>query len=145
MTPLLPLQWREWRQDDVTEVNYVISSWVRSYSEAPEFKGIARAVFFDIYEPVVKRLLARSTVAIAWTPDLPDTVLGYLVIEGDNVVHYVHTKRRFRRTGIARWMTKDIVSMPATFTHSPTPIAARLCGPTWKHDPTRRPFEGTAL
>jgi len=137
----LDLHWREMRDGDR---NYVLSSWLRSYAEAPEFRSVARPVFFAIYEPVVKRMLERSTVAIAHDPELPDdSVLGFLVVEGESLVHYVHTKRRFRRMGIARWMTKDIASMAATFTHSPTPIAARLCGPTWTHDPKRRPFEGT--
>lgn len=140
MTPPLDLHWREMRGDDR---NYVISSWLRSYAEGPEFRSVARRVFFAVYEPIVKRLLGRSTVAIAYDPELPDSILGYLVIEGDSLVHYVHTKRRFRRAGIARWMTKDIAAMPATFTHSPTPIAARLCGSAWTYDPTRRPFEGT--
>lgn len=140
MTAALDLQWREMREDDR---NYVLSSWLRSYAEGPEFRGIARGVFFALYEPVVKRLLERSTVAIAWTPELPDTVLGYLAIEGDDVVHYVCTKRRFRRCGIGRWMTRELANLPATFTHAPTPVASRLCGAAWTYDPMRR-FEKKA-
>lgn len=131
----LDLEWRPMRDEDR---NYVLSSWLRSYAEAPEFRSLARGVFFAIYEPVVKALLERSTVAIAFFPDLPDTVVGFLVIEDESVVHYVHTKRRFRRLGVARWMTRELQPFRAVFTHSPTPVASRLCGPEWIYEPLRR-------
>lgn len=140
MTESLDLQWREMRDEDR---NYVLSSWLRSYAEGPEFRSIARGVYFELYEPVVKRLLERSTVAIAWDPALPHTVLGYLVVEGDSVIHYVCVKRRFRRCGIGRWMTRDLAKLPATFTHAATLAASRLCGSEWTYDPMRR-FEKKA-
>lgn len=139
----LPLEWRPFRADDETERNYVLSSWLRSYAESSEFRHLARGVFFAIYEPIVKAILARSTVAIAFTPELPNTVVGFLVTEGDDVVHYVHTKRRFRRMGVARWMTREFSALPAVFTHHPSTIASRLCGPSWTLDPMRR-FEKKA-
>lgn len=143
MTESLDLQWREFRRDDEQEYNYVLSSWLRSYGECPEFRSMARGVYFALYEPVVKRLLERSTVAVAWTCDLPHTVLGWLAVEGDDVVHYICTKRRFRRCGIGRWMTRDLASVPATFTHAPTLAGSRLVGPEWRYDPMRR-FERKA-
>lgn len=139
----LDLQWRPLNADDEQERNYVLSSWLRSYAEGPEFRTVARRVFFELYEPVVKAILARSTVSIAYTPDLPNTVVGFLVTEGDDTVHYVHTKKRFRRLGVARWMTRDLAALSAVFTHHPTPIASRLCGPAWILDPMRR-FEKRA-
>lgn len=132
------LQWRALNRTDGQECNYVRSSWLRSYAEGPEFRSMPRAVFFALYRPVVERLLALSTVIVAFREDLPDTVIGFLVTEGDDVVHYVHTKRRFRNCGVGRWMTRDLAKLPATFTHHPTPFASRLCGPEWKLDPLRR-------
>lgn len=140
VTTLLDLQWREMREDDR---NYVLSSWLCSYAEAPEFRRLARGVYFKLYEPVVKDLLARSTVAIAWTPELPDSILGWLAVEGDDLVHYWLTKPRFRKLGVARWMIRDLAELPAVFTHSPTPVASRLIGPAWTYDPMRR-FEKRA-
>lgn len=143
MTDNLDLQWREFNRGDEQEYNYVLSSWLRSYAEGPEFNSIPRGVYFAIYEPVVKRLLERSTVAVAWTPDLPNSVIGYLVTEGDDTIHYMCTKRRFRRCGVGRWMTRELSQLPATFTHRPTAIASRLCGPSWTFDGMRR-FERKA-
>lgn len=132
----LNLQWREMRDDDY---GYVCSSWLRSYRDhCPEFKRLARGVYIALYKPIVRRLLECATVAIAHDPDLPTTVLGFLVVEGDNVIHYVHTKERWRKLGVAKWMLRDFVDMPAIFTHQPSLIAMRLCGPTWKYDSMRR-------
>lgn len=131
----LELEWRPMREEDR---NYVLSSWLRSYAECPEFRHLARGVYFALYEPTVKAMIERSTVAIARTTDLPDTVIGFLVIEADTIVHYVHTKRRFRRLGVASWMVRELRPFRAAFTHSPTPVASRLCGPEWKYEPLRR-------
>lgn len=135
MKPELELSWRPMREEDR---NYVLSSWLRSYGEGPEFRHLARGVYFALYEPVVQRLVERSTVAIVWTPELADTVLGWLAVEGDNVVHYFLTKPRFRRFGIARWMTAELATLPAVFTHQPTAAASRLVGSAWTYDPMRR-------
>lgn len=140
MSDALDLQWREVREDDR---NYILSSWLRSYADCPEFCRHRRDVFFAIYEPVVKRLLARSTVAIAWDPTLPSTVLGWLAVEGEDVVHYWHTKRRFRRMGVATWMLRELRQLPALYTHQPTPVGSRLVGAEWSYEPMRR-FERKA-
>lgn len=136
----LGLQWRPMREEDR---NYILSAWLRSYAEGPEFCRLFRGTFFALYQPIVEDLLARSTVAVAYFPDLPDTVAGFLVVEGDSVLHYIHTRRRFRREGIGRWMTKDMARVHATYTHQPSAIALRLCGPDWTYDPMRR-FERRA-
>lgn len=141
MKPPLELRWREMRDEDR---NYVLSSWLRSYAKGPEFKGIASGVYFALYEPAVRAMLERSTVAIAWTPELPDTVVGWLAVEGEDVVHYFLTKPRFRRCGVGRWMTKDLIELPAVFTHAPTLAASRLIGNAWTLDPMRR-FERKAF
>jgi len=140
VTEALDLRWRAMRDEDR---NYVLSSWLRSYGEGSEFRHLARGVYFALYEPVVKRLLDRSTVAIAWTEDLPDSVLGWIAIEGDSTVHYVLVKPRWRKLGIGRWMTKDLAAMPATYTHAPTLAGSRLIGDAWIYEPMRR-FEKKA-
>lgn len=139
LSDLLDLQWRELRRDDRQECNYILSSWLRSYCRGcPEFRSIDLDTYYPLYTPVVKQLIARSTVAVCWDPSLPNTVLGYLVTEGDDTVHYVHTKPRFRRCGVARWMTRELAQLPAKFTHQPNAVALRLGGPQWSYDGKRR-------
>jgi GNAT superfamily N-acetyltransferase len=134
VTEALDLQWREMRDEDR---NYVLSSWLRSYADSSEFRHLARGVYFALYEPVVKQLLKRSTVAVAYTADLPDSILGWLAVEGD-IVHYALVKPRWRKLGIGRWMTQDLKDMPAVYTHAPTLAGSRLVGDAWTYQPMRR-------
>lgn len=142
MKATLSLDWRPFRPDDETERNYVLSSWKRSYGESPELKHLTRAAYFGMYGPVVERLLDASTIAIAVDEDLPDTIIGFMAVE-DGLLHYVHVKPRFRRMGVATWMLRELREMPITYTHHPSRIALRLCGPSWTFDDSRR-FEKVA-
>lgn len=122
--------------------NYVLSSWLRSYSEGPEFRSIARPVYFALYEPVVQRLISRSYVYVACLPDARDVVLGWAAIEKD-ALHYVLVKPRWRGNGIMRKLLADTAELPLTFTHIPPSRLESLIPPTWKFDPMRR-FERKA-
>lgn len=148
----LALELRGLREDDEHERNYVLSSWLLSYAETSrkrrtrdtqggEFQGLTRDAYFALYEPVVKRLIERSTIAIAWTESLPDSVLGWMAVEGDTL-HYVLVKPRWRKLGIASWMLRDLRPMPAMYTHM-APAAERLLGESWSFEPMRR-FEKRA-
>lgn len=117
--------------------NYVLSSWLRSYAELPEFRGLRRSVFFALYEPLVKAMVARSTVAVATLPDAQDVVLGWMAIEGDTL-HYVLVKPRWRKLGIARWLLSQVEGMPVVYTHAPPVWAGEKLPESWTYDPMRR-------
>lgn len=114
----LDLVWREMRED---ERNYVLSSWLRSYAgkgqDPRDYAEHAR--FYDDYAPVVRNLVTRSRIAVATLRDEPALMLGWVAIEGD-ALHYVVTKPRWRRMGVAKWMLSDFASMPVVFTHRTT-------------------------
>ncbi len=160
MTAPLALEWREMRDEDR---NYILSSWLRSYAEIStrrrridfvtrevedpggEFAGMNRSTFFGLYEPVVQALVARSLIAIAWTPELPDSVLGWMALEPSEpkAVHYLLVKPRWRKLGIATWMLKDLRGEAASYTHAPHVKTTRLLGSAWTHAPML-PFERKA-
>jgi GNAT superfamily N-acetyltransferase len=118
--------------------NYVLSSWLRSYAEGPEFRNVPRSVYFGLYEPLVKQLLARSTIAVATLPDAEDVVLGWMAVE-DDALHYVLVKPRWRKLGIARWLLGQISATGAVYTHAP-PLreGGTLIPSAWVYDPRRR-------
>jgi GNAT superfamily N-acetyltransferase len=131
---------RAMREDDR---NYVLSSWLRSYAESGEFRGVTRSVYFALYEPLVKQLLARSTVAVATLPDAPDVVLGWMAIESD-CLHYLLVKPRWRKLGIGRWLLQQIGEVDAVYTHAfPRGAGEKLVPASWSYDPMRR-FERKA-
>lgn len=134
-------QLRPMREDDR---NYVLSSWLRSYAESGEFRGVTRAVYFALYEPLVKRLLERSTVAVATLPEATDVVLGWMAIE-DDALHYLLVKPRWRKLGIAKWLLGSIGDVGGTvYTHAfPRGVGEKLIPASWTYDPMRR-FERKA-
>lgn len=155
----LALTWRAFRPDDVTERNYVISSWLKSYAdtsrrrwqrlpdgtidEGGEFQGMRLNVYYALYAPHVPRLLEQSTIAVCCTPELPDdAIVGWMALE-DGVLHYVHTKKHFRRMGVAKWMLDGVRDASLTYTHQFAHSARALIGARWSYDPMRR-FEKRA-
>ena len=115
--------------------NFVLSSWLRSYAEANEFRGMKRSSYFALYAPVVEVLLGRSTVMVATMPEASDVVLGWLAAEGE-LLHYVLTKPRWRKLGIARFMLADMKDLAVKYTHqaprmAPIPAA-------WTYDSDAR-------
>jgi GNAT superfamily N-acetyltransferase len=122
--------------------NYVLSSWLRSYAEGPEFRSLARPVYFALYEPVVQQLIDRSFVYVACLSDARDVILGWAAVDKD-ALHYVLVKPRWRGHGIMHKLLSDTGDLPMTFTHVPPSRLARLIPPTWKYDPMRR-FERKA-
>lgn len=144
LTSGLDLQWRPVNEADPTERNFVVSSWLRSYARAEEFRHVALDVYFAIYQPLVQSMLARSTVAIAHTPELPGSILGWMAVE-DDVLHYALVKHRFRGLGIASWMLREMRPMRIVYTHQPVRLATRrLVGESWIYDPRRRLAERRA-
>lgn len=114
--------------------------------EGGEFQGMRRSVYYELYAPIVDAIFGRSEVFIATMPDLRDTdvVCGFLVTEGD-LVHFIHTKSRFRKVGLGRWLVEQIpTELHVTYTHAPVPtVGARLIPASWSFDPLRR-FERKA-
>lgn len=118
---VLDLVWREMHDD---ERNYVLSSWLRSYAgkgqDPRDYAEHQR--FYDDYAPVVRNLVARSRIAVATLRDTPELMLGWAAIEGD-ALHYLVTKPRWRKMGVARWMVGEFASMPVQYTHRTTDSA----------------------
>jgi hypothetical protein len=100
--------------------HYVLSSWIRSYAAKgrdvrDHYEGNG-SPFCDDYAPIVRGLVARSTVLVGHLPEHEDIIMGWMAWEGD-VLHYMLTKPNFRRMGVARSMLQDFASMPVQFTH----------------------------
>lgn len=90
--------------------------------------GLTDTVFFYEHRVVAERLLSGCTVDVACPQDDPHIILGWSCVgeqDGINVVHYVYTKRDFRRQGIAGFLLKHRgidPSAPTVFTHMPPPV-----------------------
>ena len=69
------------------------------------------AVWKTLFPPIVEHLCARSEVYIACPLDAPRQILAFAVTErlpdGTLVLHWVHTKKKFWRHGIAELLLRD--------------------------------------
>jgi len=86
------------------DIAFIFSTWLHNFKSGSLFaKRIPYAVFFQNHHRVLERILARPEVQslVACPSDSPDTIVGYLIHEG-NVVHYVYVKGAFRKLGVAR-------------------------------------------
>lgn len=113
--------------------NFVISSWLRSYADQQH--GMSRPCFFRLYEPLVVSLVDTGIVMVAGLADVPGAILGWLAA-GDSAVHYVYTKPRWRRLGVAKQLLRGSDQLAIAYTHEP-PAWATLPA-RWSFDPLAR-------
>lgn len=125
-----------------TDEHFVLSSWLRSYADSHEarcfFQGDLRPVFFAVYEPLVKAMLARSTVTVACLPENHDVVAGWLCAENDTL-HYVLAKPKFRGMAVAKRLLDGMEELPVSYSHITQPAKKRLRFPSnWRYAPEKR-------
>lgn len=76
-------------------------------------------VFFAEFLKVMDSILSRSKVLVACEKDNHDTILGYLVFELPDTIHYAYTKAALRRLNICKDLVKtafpDSKSLNFTF------------------------------
>ena len=134
-----PPHLREINRDDEQECNLVLAGWLRTY--VGQSYGVERSVFFRMCQPIVKRLLAESTVVVACMPEAHDAVLGWVAFDGD-VLHYVCCKPRWQRLGVGTLLLQDFAGHHVRFTHK-TNDGMKLLGsvapiPEFTYDPLAR-------
>lgn len=98
--------------------NFVLHWWIRSY-QGPALRGYSEALpkwpwpKADVelwradMEALAKALLARGTLTVVGLPDIPDSVCSWAVTTGPTL-HYVCTKPRWQRLGLARWLVREL-------------------------------------
>lgn len=76
----------------------VLATFCRSFGTAPQARTVPWAVLGDL----MGRLLARWALLVAYEPDEPSEVLGYLVHDGPARVGWLYVKPEYRGRGVAR-------------------------------------------
>ena len=100
------------RQARVSDIQFLTSSWLKSYRNAAAVRGVPNSVYFFYHHKLLEELLSRCTVLIYCYPDNQDQILGYVcaeVFDSALVVHYAYVKKTFRRLGIAKALIKHLV------------------------------------
>ncbi len=123
----LPLKLREAEADDL---NFILSSWLKSFRDAqriPDQKSAvwfnwprpSNEVFFNFQQKLIVRLLQRSKCLVAVNPEDLSQVYGFIVYENNpDIIHYVYVKSTFRKMGICKLLLSKSVEQPAPkYTH----------------------------
>jgi hypothetical protein len=94
---------RSYRQEDR---NFILATWLHSLRpDNPDFKKVRKFLFYNIYEPTIKKILEnpKTDIKIACLYSDPNTILAYCVHQS-NIIHYVYTKLAWRKLGIVKRM-----------------------------------------
>lgn len=96
----------------------IYATWLRSqYHGSPWFSKIDSKAFFDNYKGFVERRLATSKIVVACSDKDPDVVFAYAVISPDDTtLHYIYTKRAWRKLGIAKSLLPSTISTTSSLT-----------------------------
>ena len=97
----------------------VINSWVKAHASFTRADGCV--IRYVNHPAVVLDLVQRCSVIVAYDPDDPSEVFGWLcheLIQGELVIHYAFIKQVFRRHGIANGLYDRVATGRAfTATH----------------------------
>lgn len=107
------------REATSEDVNFIFSSWLKSYRSSDFAKCITDTIYFEYHHDVIENLIATSQVIVACDKKKPHEIYGYMVAQVvDNIftIHYTYVKQPFRRIGIADLMFK-------AFDHNPDHVA----------------------
>jgi GNAT superfamily N-acetyltransferase len=91
----------EVRPANKSDMRFVHSSWFTDHWARAAPKHVPRALYAAEMDPRIDTLLTRGTTLVAFFPQVPDEVLGWVTFE-NNVVHYLYVKGAYRRQGIGK-------------------------------------------
>jgi len=87
------------------DINFIYATWLNSqkYDTALGL-SCRKALFFEQYRLVIDTILASEAtqVLVAVLPENEDVILGYLVFQTPDTLHYAFVKEAFRKLGIAK-------------------------------------------
>lgn len=84
-----------------SDISFIYATWLNSYHYDSWTKTIQKSIFFDNYKLVIDEILINAKIKIACLQNDYDIILGYLVYDEPNIIHYCFVKNDFRQFGVA--------------------------------------------
>lgn len=97
------------REGVADDLSFIYSSWLQSYFYGSNWpKSMAREIYFASHAEVIRLIMLRPGVCVTIASDKEDQsiIIGYMVSENDNVLHYSYVKKPFREMGIFNSLLK---------------------------------------
>lgn len=113
---------RKFRESDTA---IIYDTWPKGawYAKATPVQT-DRDLWFDSFYAYMQSILERATVVIACLSTDPDFIVGYAVMDGDNL-EWIYVKSMFRQQGVAKFLLKNL-PIEAVNTSTITKIGQRL-------------------
>lgn len=130
------------------ELKFILDSWSSSYRKSKYAGTVPNNMWQEVSRSSATQLMSRPKcrTVVALTPtginiDAPrGRIMGYSIAE-PGIVHWIYTKKDYRRLGIARYMLAeqltqwdDALRKHPRYTHE-TDAAKRFFPIGWKWDP----------
>ena len=98
---------------------FIASSWFESFRKST---NVGSDVYRNGQGPLIDSLISKHRPVIAYTPAVPDEILGW-ICRDLQAVHYVYVKQAYRRAGIATqlWQLAPENLTPRWYTHQTRP------------------------
>lgn len=116
---------------------FVFSGWVESFRSAHAAGPIPSDMYRTLYREILRRVLDRSRVVVAYNLDRPTQLFGFAVRDREDdqerpVLHYVFVKQFFRRNGVARYLVQELgISTRDPFVYTFKSQAAKTIARKW--------------
>lgn len=89
-----------------TDVDFILSSWLRSYRLSEVVRPIPKDVYYEEHHRIARRLLEQSDVKMLVSTEDPDTIIACMISQKP-WIHYIYTKQQFRRMKLASGLVGD--------------------------------------
>jgi hypothetical protein len=114
------------RDPEPNDINFLLSTFLKGLYYGSKFWSLVdQEAFFQNYEPFIKQLMLRSDVKIACLIDDPDVILSYCMYK-DNVIHFIFSKKSYRKLGIAKLLYPKGIDTCSHITDSGDSIRKKL-------------------
>ena len=130
------------REGEPSDLAFVLDSWRASYRGASGDVGhVSESRYRSAHGAMSARLAQRSRLLVACLESAPDVIVGWVLVEGGPVVHYVYVRGDARHGGIARGLLAEAgigTKTAAVYTHRTAALHAwRRMHPEcrWEYDP----------
>lgn len=140
------------RPGNMGDASGIVALWLEEATPARFAGQMTPKEYMRRHKPRIIEILDRpaTSVVVACDPELAESMWGFGVVEGDDVVHLAVVKRAFRRAtdgggAIMRDLIGDRLTKPQWYTHDL--MGLRRCGVIAWNDRARREelADGTPL
>ena len=121
------------REFERSDIEFITSTWLRWYKNNSVFGGtVTPSVYYKEHQRCSHQAIKEGRLFVICDPTAPEVIYSYLSghnAESCDLIHFIYTKRSFRKMGLAMELVKYFQRSPRCYyTHESTKKKFRLPG-----------------